>query len=278
MNDDFRVSVIWAVLVAMLEVVILPLALAVPAEAAHTSCSPIYIEQNGHQYTNSTYMYGGQTSIQFRQPDICSNYDAESYTYVMLANNGVDAWAQIGYQTKNYGQANRFFWQWTKCYPSCTDLYCATAPCVHTGLYQTPVSADYHLFSAQRDPSSPHYIHLTKDDVDGPDNADGVHSWTSFDPVNQTVWDQPFRTKYSEEVHWCGVDYAGTQSYKTNFTDTKQGDIFGGWAAHQIVINGGDWGQFTDDQGIGHLAIDASYPPAHFQVWTNRGSPDLTCQ
>jgi hypothetical protein len=194
----------------------------------------------------------------------------------MLQGGDETTWAQIGYVSKNFGQRVRLFWQWTKCYPLCADNYCPVAPCVHDGLYQTPVEGVYHLFAAQRTNSTGLYrIHLTWDSQDAPDNGSGVPSHTSFDPVNQSQWIQPFRTTYSEEIHWCGTDFAGTPSSKTNFTDITQSLVGGTWVAHSL--SGTGWESFTDIEGIGHMTDDSSYPPAHFQVWTDRGTPDLTC-
>jgi hypothetical protein len=168
----------------------------------------------------------------------------------------------------------RFFWEWTKCQVTCTDMYCPTAPCIHVAMWGNPVEATYYLFTVRRLDLTGH-IHNYKDGVDGPDNAGGVPSFTSFDPLDVSQWVQPFTTLYADEIHYCGTDFAGTPNYKVHFTDIEQADLDGNFASH--AFSDTHWKTLADKTGFGKREDDAVYPPAHFKLYTDRGNPDHTC-
>jgi hypothetical protein len=185
----------------------------------------------------------------------------------MVASYDGTGYSQIGYWNQNAGVPHRFFWQWVKNQTD-TDVWCPpsplTPPCVHTGLWGTPVAAVYHAFVVQREASQNGYVHVLYDGAEGPDNADGVHSNTSFDPL-AGWWATPLLGEWFGEIHYYESDFPGTKFYRTNFSAVKVMNGSGNWVTEPF---GPGWfghitacfGQGADASGGGNT---------NFQIWTD---------
>lgn len=263
----------WLLVSVLVETSALPLAVQ-SAQAALTTCATLYplAQIAGYRYTNVSYEYGDQASIQYRIPGLCSTATNRANAWVMTLSNDTTGWTQIGYETKTNGHSNRFFWQWAKS-ENLPDPYCSTPPCLHTAVWGSPMEAEYHLFSVVF-LSSDNREHVQLDGTDAPDNGLGVPSTTSFNPLVQ--WATPLRGQWMEEIQYCESDYPGTPNYRTNFTDMKQEDSSGSYVAHQVQTTG-DWTYYP---GLTFFrgSIDSTYPPAHVWQYTDRGqNPEQTC-